>query len=86
MIGSMELFEFDKNFNKQIVGQDEAGRGPASGGVFAAAVAFVEPSGDLQKELVKLNDSKKLSPKNREELYSVIKELPIRDQKIIILR
>jgi len=79
MIGSMELFEFDKNFNKQIVGTDEAGRGPASGGVFAAAVAFVEPSGDLQKELVKLNDSKKLSRKNREELYSVIKEKTINE-------
>ena len=34
------LFEFDKNFKHSIVGTDEAGRGPAAGGVFAAAVEF----------------------------------------------
>ena len=34
------LFQFDKSFNKTIVGTDEAGRGPAAGGVFAAAVCF----------------------------------------------
>ena len=68
------LFDFDKSFGKQIIGTDEAGRGPASGGVFAAAVAFAEePSKDLLKSLEKLNDSKKLSKKNREELYDFIK-------------
>ena len=69
----MELFDFDRDFKLQIVGTDEAGRGPASGGVFAAAVAFVDASEDLQIELAKLNDSKKLTRKNREELYQIIK-------------
>ena len=37
---SLLLFDFDKSFNKKIVGTDEAGRGPGAGGVFAAAVYF----------------------------------------------
>ena len=33
------LFNFDKSFNTPyLIGTDEAGRGPAAGGVFAAAV------------------------------------------------
>lgn len=69
-----DLFDFDLTFGKQIIGTDEAGRGPASGGVFAAAVAFTEPpSEELLKTLSKLNDSKKLSKKNREEIYDFIK-------------
>ena len=55
-----ELFEFDREYNTQIIGTDEAGRGPASGGVFAAAVAFTEQSSGIEKDLVNLNDSKKL--------------------------
>ncbi len=69
-----ELFDFDRKYNVQVIGTDEAGRGPASGGVFAAAAAFKDCGADIEKELVKLNDSKKLSKKNREELYKVIKE------------
>ena len=68
-----DLFEFDSRFDKTVIGTDEAGRGPASGGVFAAAVAFQNPSKDLITELAKLNDSKKLSRKSREELYPIIK-------------
>ena len=66
----MNLFEFDKSFNKVIVGTDEAGRGPAAGGVFASAVFINDVS--IEKDLAKLNDSKKLSKKVREELYDVI--------------
>lgn len=66
----MNLFEFDKSFNKVIVGTDEAGRGPAAGGVFASAVFINDTS--IEKDLAKLNDSKKLSKKVREELYDVI--------------
>ncbi len=66
----MNLFEFDKSFNKIIIGTDEAGRGPAAGGVFAAAV-FINNS-DIEKDLSKLNDSKKLTKKVREELYPII--------------
>ncbi len=66
----MNLFEFDKSFNKLIIGTDEAGRGPAAGGVFAAAVFINNP--DIEKDLSKLNDSKKLTKKVREELYPII--------------
>ena len=66
----MNFFEFDKSFNKVIVGTDEAGRGPAAGGVFASAVFINDVS--IEKDLAKLNDSKKLSKKVREELYDVI--------------
>lgn len=68
----MSLFSFDKDFGKCIVGTDEAGRGPAAGGVFSAAVYFKDLS--LEKELSRLNDSKKLSKKVREELYPIILE------------
>ena len=66
----MNLFEFDKSFNKVIIGTDEAGRGPAAGGVFASAVFINDTS--IEKDLAKLNDSKKLSKKVREELYDII--------------
>ena len=59
------LFEFDKNFHRPIVGTDEAGRGPAAGGVFAAAVEFEEVTEGLMKDLAILNDSKKLTHKKR---------------------
>lgn len=67
------LFEFDKNFHRPIVGTDEAGRGPAAGGVFAAAVEFEEVTEGLMKDLAILNDSKKLTHKKRELIYDVIK-------------
>ena len=46
-----ELFDFDKNFNTTIIGTDEAGRGPAAGGVFAAAVCFNNLDTKLKKQL-----------------------------------
>ena len=67
------LFEFDKNFQRPIIGTDEAGRGPAAGGVFAAAVRFEEITEGLIKDLAILNDSKKLTHKKRELIYDVIK-------------
>lgn len=65
------LFEFDKS-NGIVIGTDEAGRGPAAGGVFAACVYFPEVSENLIKDLAKLNDSKKLSTKARESIYDII--------------
>ncbi len=65
------LFEFDKS-NGIVIGTDEAGRGPAAGGVFAACVYFPEVSENLIKDLAKLNDSKKLSAKSRESIYDII--------------
>ncbi len=65
------LFDFDKQY-KTVIGTDEAGRGPAAGGVFAACVYFPEVSKNLITDLEKLNDSKKLSKKIRENLYDII--------------
>lgn len=65
------LFEFDKS-NGIVIGTDEAGRGPAAGGVFAACVYFPEVSENLINDLSKLNDSKKLSAKARESIYDII--------------
>ena len=70
---SEQLFEFDQNLHKHIIGTDEAGRGPAAGGVFAAAVSFKEITKGLIKDLAILNDSKKLTAKKRESIYDVIK-------------
>ena len=62
-IKSKKLFDYDLNYNKIIVGTDEAGRGCGAGGVFAGAVCFNTISEDLIKRLSILNDSKKLSKK-----------------------
>lgn len=52
-----------------ICGVDEAGRGPLAGPVCAAAVILPRNT-----EIAGLNDSKKLSEKNREKLYDEICE------------
>ncbi len=57
---------------KFIAGTDEAGRGPLAGPVVAAAVIL--PEGVF---ISGLNDSKKLSEKQREELYDIITEKAI---------
>lgn len=54
---------------KYVCGVDEAGRGPLAGPVFAAAVIL--PRGYV---IDGVNDSKKLTEKKREQLYSKIKE------------
>ncbi len=72
---NMDLFDFDlaqKQSYDFLIGTDEAGRGPAAGGVWAGAVCF---KNDVDENLFeKLNDSKKLKPKTREELYEIIKQ------------
>lgn len=50
-----------------LAGVDEVGRGPLSGPVVAAAVIL--PKGF---DVIGINDSKKVSPKKREELYDII--------------
>ena len=52
---------------RYIAGVDEAGRGPLAGPVYAAAVILPQ---DIR--LDGINDSKKLSPKKREELFDEI--------------
>ena len=82
----MTLFDFDnqkkaENKINQIIGTDEAGRGPAAGGVWAAAVCFND---NIDTKLFEtLNDSKKLTPKKRELLYDVIKQNSIWSIKAI---
>lgn len=70
---SQDLFDFDKSFNKKIIGTDEAGRGPGAGGVFASAVYFEKVTDKIVTELSILNDSKKLTHKQREYLYDFVK-------------
>ncbi len=68
----IKLFAFDMQDDRMVIGTDEAGRGPAAGGVFASAVCFPEKSRKLIEELMVLNDSKKLTKAKRESLYDVI--------------
>ena len=68
-------FDFDReNLEKfdYLVGTDEAGRGPGAGPVFAAAVCFKNIDDNTIKLFEKLNDSKQLSEKVRDELFDVI--------------
>ena len=70
---SQLLFDFDSEFNKVIIGTDEAGRGPGAGGVFAAAVHFDKITEGLISDLAILNDSKKLTSKKRDSIFDIIK-------------
>lgn len=69
----IQLFDFDDKQDSVIIGTDEAGRGPAAGGVFAAAVYFPNKENSLISRLGALNDSKQLSKKKREQLFDIIK-------------
>lgn len=55
---------------RMIAGVDEAGRGPLAGPVVAAAVILPKNTDDLHE----VNDSKKISPQKRQELYMLIHE------------
>ena len=69
----INLWQIEEGFFKKgiklIAGVDEAGRGPLAGPVCAAAV-ILPPSADIPG----LNDSKKLSDKQRRALMPIIKE------------
>lgn len=54
---------------KMIAGIDEAGRGPLAGPVVAAAVCITSENIFKNKILKNINDSKKLSEKQRQEVY-----------------
>ena len=56
-----------KKWGYELAGMDEAGRGPWAGPVFAACVML--PRG---LRLAKLNDSKKLTKEQREQLYDIL--------------
>lgn len=57
----------------QVVGIDEAGRGPLAGPV-AVGVVVVPPALDLEVFFPGLHDSKKLSEKKREEIFIAAQE------------
>ncbi len=65
----MEMHEFDLEYG-EVIGIDEAGRGPLAGPVVAAAVKIKS----IVPEFEMINDSKKLTEKRREALYDVIME------------
>lgn len=65
----MENIGFDFSAGQLIAGVDEVGRGPLVGNVVAAAVIL-----DPNKPISGLADSKKLSEKKRNLLYTEIKE------------
>lgn len=68
-----DLVKYEEKLYKQgfryIAGIDEAGRGPLAGPVVAAACIL--PRGLL---IPGINDSKKLSPKKRAEIFSILTE------------
>jgi len=75
---SYDMLKYERYYYKEgktvIAGCDEVGRGPLAGPVVCCSVIM-----PLKKELIieGVNDSKKLSAKKREELYSKITELAI---------
>lgn len=60
-------YEFHRKGHRLIAGVDEAGRGPLAGPVVVAAVIL-----PLGLHIPKINDSKKLSAKAREEVYDIV--------------
>ena len=72
MVNEKDWFLYEKEAEKKgynvICGVDEAGRGPLAGPVFAAAVIL-----KVDDNIQGLNDSKKVSEKKREQLFSEIK-------------
>lgn len=62
------ISQFENKYDEYIIaGIDEAGRGPLAGPVVAGCVVL-----DKSKEILFINDSKKLSKKKRDELYDII--------------
>ena len=68
---------------KRVAGLDEAGRGPLAGPVVAAVVMIKMSKSNLKSKILNLKsnfkgikDSKKLTPKKREEFYKLIVKSP----------
>lgn len=66
-----DLFDYDRTQGRLVAGCDEAGRACFAGPLVAAAVLFDYDRLD-EELLAGLNDSKKLTPARREELYGPI--------------
>ena len=61
---------------KIVVGIDEAGRGPLAASVVAVAFCIKIRQDQVSANFKKIKDSKKLTPKKREEIYEMLKENP----------
>ena len=76
LLRQSQMWEIERGLKEKgyslIAGVDEAGRGPLAGPVYAAAVIL--PDG---AELTGVNDSKKLTPKKREELFEKITQIAV---------
>ena len=67
----MPTFDIEQRHTGLIAGTDEAGRGPWAGPVVAAAVCF--PHRNIGQELLSvINDSKKLTAKQREHAFELL--------------
>jgi len=67
------MLDYEKKFGGKIIaGIDEAGRGPLAGPVVCACAVM-----PMDNIIEGINDSKKVSPKKREELYEKIIETAI---------
>jgi ribonuclease HII len=79
---AIDRFEFERQLQRagcrRVAGVDEAGRGPLAGPVMAAAVAlppaWIEHG--LPDELAGLNDSKQLTPAQRERFFARLIQNP----------
>lgn len=72
----MPDFSLERELHRQgftlVAGVDEAGRGPLAGPVVAAAVVFPEDMDTSEPLLSHLDDSKRLSPRQREEAVELV--------------
>ncbi|MEW6687308.1 MAG: ribonuclease HII [Candidatus Edwardsbacteria bacterium] len=75
----LDSFQWEEELQKQgfnaIAGVDEAGRGPLAGPVVAAAIIL--PSDRKLVSSLGIQDSKKVSPKNREEIFENLKKIAV---------
>lgn len=73
-----DRFEFERELWSRgvtrVAGVDEAGRGPLAGPVVAAAVMFpaARPEAGMDSRLRDLNDSKQLTPRQRDEFFAIL--------------
>jgi len=67
-------FEIEKSLEGTVIGVDEVGRGPLAGPVVSCACTFKNYKID-KKFIDKIDDSKKISYKNRIKIFKIIQNL-----------
>ena len=70
----MPDFEIEKSLKGTVIGVDEVGRGPLAGPVVSCACTFKNYKID-KKFIDKIDDSKKISYKNRIKIFKIIQNL-----------